>query len=80
MVSEQKLVLYMRPGCHLCDQVVAMLQSLQVAFTEEDIEDDPELERKYGLLIPVLFLPGTARELLFPFDADQLKTFLAAPV
>ena len=76
MVFRQSLILYMRPDCHLCDQVIAMLQSMGVPFSPEDIENDPELEQKYGLLIPVLFLPETGQELFFPFDSDQLRTYL----
>jgi hypothetical protein len=66
----------MRPECHLCDLVITMLQSLGIAYSSEDIEADPGLEEKYGLQIPVLFLPDSGQELLFPFDIDQLRMFL----
>ena len=69
-------VLYTRPGCHLCDQVVAMLHAMEAGFTPVDIENDEELERKYGLQIPVLRLPETGRELYFPFDQERLMQFL----
>ena len=53
-----------------------MLQALDVGYTPVDIENDPELEEKYGLRIPVLRLTENGRELFFPFDRDQLAQFL----
>jgi glutaredoxin-like protein DUF836 len=51
------LVLYHRPGCHLCEQ---MLASLYVTYGDEievslvDVDSDPALKERYGLRIPVL--------------------------
>ena len=76
MNSEDTVVLYTRSGCHLCEQVEKMLQMLSVNWTPVDIETNPELEKNYGLSIPVLFLPGSGQELAFPFDVDALALFL----
>ena len=62
MAFTHEPVLYTRPGCHLCDQVVVMLRAMEAGFTPVDIENDEELERKYGLQIPVLRLPETVGE------------------
>ena len=69
-------ILYTRPGCHLCDGVVANLLGMNVAYRPVNIDEDPELEQKYGLSIPVLYMPESGRELFFPFDEDQLRRFL----
>lgn len=69
-------ILYTRPGCHLCDGVVLMLQAMNVAYRPVNIDEDPELEQRYGLSIPVLRLPDTGQELYFPFDDDRLRKFL----
>ncbi len=51
------LVLYHRPGCHLCEQ---MLAALYVTYGDEievslvDVDSDPTLKERYGLRIPVL--------------------------
>jgi hypothetical protein len=51
------LVLYHRPGCHLCEQ---MLAALYVTYGDEieislvDVDSDPSLKERYGLRIPVL--------------------------
>ena len=57
-----RLVLYTRPGCHLCEDAKAVLARVEadtgVGFTEIDISGDDDLEEEYGLRIPVLLLDG----------------------
>jgi glutaredoxin len=57
------LIIYSRPGCHLCDVMKAVVervgQTVAVSFEEIDISSDPELESRYGLEIPVLMIDGT---------------------
>lgn len=58
------LTLYSRPGCHLCDEMKAVVGRVArsapapLTFSEVDISTDPELERRYGLEIPVLTVDG----------------------
>jgi hypothetical protein len=58
------LTLYSRPGCHLCDEMKAVVKrtasGLQapIAIDEIDISTDPALEARYGLEIPVLLVDG----------------------
>ena len=56
------LRLYSRPGCHLCEEMKAVIarvtQTLPVTFEEIDISADPDLEARYGLEIPVLMVDG----------------------
>ena len=58
------LTLYSRPGCHLCDEMKAVIQraarAVEASITVEeiDISTDPELEARYGLEIPVLLVDG----------------------
>ncbi len=55
------LTLYMRSYCSLCKAMVEELQPYQERFSFEleqvDVDSDPELERLYGLLVPVLMAP-----------------------
>ena len=57
-----QLTLYTRPGCHLCDEMKAVIRRVrgQVAcgLTEVDISPDPALLRRYGHDIPVLLADG----------------------
>jgi hypothetical protein len=58
------LTLYSRTGCHLCDEMKAIVASAvrtiatPVTVQEIDISTDPELESRYGLEIPVLLVDG----------------------
>jgi len=58
------LTLYSRPGCHLCEEMKAVVQRVRattkepIALEEVDISTDPELERRYGLEIPILLVEG----------------------
>jgi glutaredoxin len=68
----RELVLFGRPGCHLCDDARAHLLRLQpelgFTLTERDIEADDELHRRYLERIPVVSLDG---EELFDFFVDE---------
>ncbi len=74
--NNRELVLYTLIGCHLCDQVADMLRDMGIGCTPVEIDADPELERKYDILIPVLYLPDTGKELIFPFSKDRVLEFL----
>lgn len=55
-----ELTLYHRPGCHLCDDMRDALLELQAEqhfqLHEINIDTDPILLDRYGVLIPVLCL------------------------
>jgi glutaredoxin len=57
-----EVVVYSKPGCHLCDVVKQTLTSLEgqggFLWREVNIEDDPELRRLYWDQIPVVFVDG----------------------
>ena len=52
------LVLYGRPGCHLCDDARAALERIGHPFEEDDIEADDALLARYLERIPVIALDG----------------------
>ena len=56
------LTLYSRPGCHLCDEMKAVInrvaESTPLQLEEIDISTSHELEERYGLEIPVLMVEG----------------------
>jgi glutaredoxin len=70
-----RVVLYGKPGCHLCEEaratVVAVREEHPFELEEVDVSIDPELHRVYGERIPVLTVDGDE---LFEFhvDADEL--------
>ena len=66
------VTLYGRPGCHLCDDARAVLQSIRqrvpFALEEVDITADDALHRRYLERVPVIALDG---EELFDFFVDE---------
>ena len=74
-----RLILYQRDDCHLCDLALGVLaQARAPDFESVFIDDDAELERRYGQSVPVLREEETARELNWPFDAERVERWLAA--
>ena len=72
-------VLYQRDDCQLCDEAVATLaQANAPDFNSVWIDDDAELESRYGVRVPVLRDAISAQELDWPFDAERVKAFLKA--
>jgi len=59
------LTIYSRPGCHLCDEMKAVVERVvrqsaaaRLEIEEIDISTDPALEARYGVEIPVLLVDG----------------------
>ncbi|HEX6500719.1 MAG TPA: glutaredoxin family protein [Micromonosporaceae bacterium] len=61
-MSDPRLTLLTRPGCHLCEEARAAMDRVAAAsgeaWTEVDVEGDLELEREYGDRLPVILLDG----------------------
>ena len=57
-----KLILYTKPGCHLCDEMKQVLNDLpgdiKIIIEEVNIETETSLREKYKYKIPVLTLNG----------------------
>lgn len=57
-----RLTLYTRPGCHLCDAMKSMVDAIArnepVTLREVDITGNGDLERHFGVEIPVLVHDG----------------------
>jgi len=74
-----RLILYQRDDCHLCDLALEVLAQARVPdFTSVFIDEDLELETRYGERVPVLREAESDRELGWPFDADTLRVWIEA--
>lgn len=77
----QKITLYSTLACHLCDlaeEIVGeCIGGKSFLLKKVDIADDPELLKKYGVSIPVLYMDQNAQELFWPFDSVAVNSFLA---
>ena len=74
------LTLYSRPGCHLCDEMKAVVkrvaQSVPLQLEEIDISTSRELEDRYGLEIPVLLVEGK-KAAKYRIREEELRRVLA---
>lgn len=78
--SVRELQLYHTAGCHLCEQAEALVLPLMEqqgwVLQRFDIAADEALLERYATRIPVLRNPRCARELGWPFDAQQVLELL----
>ena len=75
-----QLTLYSRAYCHLCQDMLAAPQALRSEFGFDieviDVDADPELERRFNELVPVLMHGG--HELArWRLDVPVLRAYLA---
>ena len=72
-----ELTVYSRPGCHLCEELVAELEPLAAGRARIDIVDiseDGALTRRFGLSIPVL-MHGDEELSRYRLDRGRLTEF-----
>ena len=78
-----RVVMYGRPGCHLCEQAAEVIArvcaDLGEEWTEISIDDDPALREEYGEEIPVTLVDGRRHD-FWRVDETRLRAALAAPV
>lgn len=76
-----RVVLYARPGCHLCDAAREVIVSERAQrtfeFEEIDISLDEALEMEYGIRIPVVTIEGEER-FEIEVDAEELAALIRA--
>jgi glutaredoxin len=74
------VLLYGKPGCHLCDEARAVIARVcaetQTTYDEIDITTDPALMREYGEQIPVTFVDGDQHD-FWRVDEARLRAALA---
>lgn len=72
-----RYVLYQRDDCHLCDRALLVLAQARLPEPRSVfIDDDAELEARYGIRVPVLRDSDSGRELDWPFEAAQVRQWL----
>jgi glutaredoxin len=77
------LIIYTRPGCHLCEEMKALVTrvidrtSTAARLEEINVETDADLESRFGLEVPVLMLNGK-KVAKFRVSEEALTRALAA--
>ena len=79
----KRLTVYVRSGCHLCDAMLAELdtspQQREYELEVVDILARPELEYRYGSLIPVLCAEGDVEICHYFLDDTALAQYFSQP-
>jgi hypothetical protein len=80
----EKIILYTKLDCHLCQEAYLMLMELTLDIPLEiDLVDithahNNHLYQKYNERIPVLTRPYASAELDWPFTPADIKSYLAS--
>ena len=78
-----QLTIYSRPGCHLCDEMKAVVERVvrsaagPLTIEAIDISTDPALEARYGVEIPVLLIDGK-KVAKYRIGEEALRRILSA--
>jgi glutaredoxin len=79
VTGEPRVTLYSRPGCHLCEDALAVIErvcaDLGEQWTEVDITTDEELENRFREEIPVTFVDGAQHD-FWRVDEGRLRAAL----
>jgi hypothetical protein len=75
-----RLTLVTRADCGLCDEMAQALEALRAeqalpGMVLADVDADPELQRRWGLKVPVLLLDG-AKVCEYRLDRAELLRLL----
>ena len=80
-MTAARIVLYSRPGCHLCDDARDVIRrvasDLGVNWEERDITLSEDDTREYWDRIPVTFVDGVQHD-FWRVSEDRLRNAIAA--
>ena len=78
-----RVLLYSKPGCHLCDEARTVIETvcaeLGEQYDEVDITSSEALMSRYGEEIPVTLVDGVQHD-YWRVDPERLRTALARAV
>lgn len=81
-MTEARVVLLVREGCHLCadalETVRSVCESSGTSWRAVDVDGDPQLRAEYSDHVPVTFVDGVRHAIWF-LDADALRAALGCP-
>ena len=79
LAGPARVTVYGKPGCHLCEDAVAVVArvctDLGATYDEVDITTDPELQHRFGEQIPVTFVDGRQHD-FWRVDERRLRAAL----
>ena len=79
-MSDPRITLLTKPGCHLCDEARTIVERVAadtgVGWQEVDITADPDLKTKWWEQIPVTLVDGVQHD-YWRVDETRLRKALA---
>ncbi len=75
MTNDQRVTLYQRAGCHLCEEARVLLDEMlgEDGYARVDVDVDDELVMRYGFRVPVVNVDGVDR-LEAPMTNGELRS------
>ena len=77
--SEPRVLVLTRPGCHLCEEAISVVESVVAetgdSYEERNVDRDPELLRRYSEQVPVIFVDGRQHD-FWRVDPGRLRAAL----
>jgi glutaredoxin len=77
--GEPRVLVLTRPGCHLCEEAIAVVESIVAetgdSYEERNVDRDPELLSRYSEQVPVIFVDGRQHD-FWRVDPDRLRAAL----
>jgi glutaredoxin len=81
MADSVRVLLYAKPGCHLCDDARRVVERVCAetgnSWEEVDITSSPELMAEFGEQIPVTFVDGRQHD-FWRVDEARLRAALGS--
>ena len=56
-----QVIVYSRPGCHLCEEAIQLLASHGLRAREVNIDENLDLRSQYTTCVPVVEIDGKVR-------------------
>jgi glutaredoxin len=79
-MTAARVTVYSRPGCHLCEEALAVVAKvcadLGETYDEVNIDDDATLVERFGEEIPVTFVDGKQHD-FWRVSEDRLRAALS---
>ncbi|WP_067441929.1 glutaredoxin family protein [Nocardioides jensenii] len=80
-MTEPRVRLYSRAGCHLCDEARLVIERVCVelgeTYDEVDIDADPETQARFTDEVPVTFVDGRQHD-FWRVDETRLRRALGS--
>lgn len=80
---DARVVVYSRAGCHLCEaaeaEVARVCAEQDADWARVEVDDDPELVRRFHAMVPVVFVDGRQHDFFRVSEARLVAALSRGP-